>query len=252
MGGFWAAFAAVVVLGSGCVSEGRYEAAVEQGSAGLARERAVESGLRAQVASLEEKLADVGHQLQDTNVRISAQAAEARAKDALLRRQQASAEARAALFRDLAGRLAKMVDAGDLKIVLRDGRMVLQLSNDILFDTGKTDVKPAGRAALEGVAAVLKTVHGHEFQVAGHTDNVPIDSTRYPSNWELSSARALVVLRLLVEHGMTSPVLSAAGYAEFDPIASNETTAGRARNRRTEITVQPNVDELVTPATLPQ
>jgi chemotaxis protein MotB len=252
MGGFWVAAAAVVVFGSGCVAEGRYEAAVQQGSADLAREQAVESGLRTKVTGLEEGLADLGHQLQDADVRIAAQTAEARAKDALLRRQQASAEARAALFRDLAGRLAKMVDAGDLKIVLRDGRMVLQLSNDILFDTGRTDIKPAGRAALEGVASVLKTVRGHEFQVAGHTDNVPIDSARYPSNWELSSARALVVLRLLVERGMTSPVLSAAGYAEFDPVASNDTAAGRARNRRTEITVQPNVDELVTPATLPE
>jgi chemotaxis protein MotB len=74
---------------------------------------------------------------------------------------------------------------------------------------------------------------------------VPIETARFPSNWELSSARALAVVRLLIKHGMGPTELSAAGYGQFDPIASNETADGRSKNRRTEITLQPNIEELV-------
>jgi chemotaxis protein MotB len=170
---------------------------------------------------------------------------EAQARLEELRRAQAAAEARAKTYRDLALKLKKMIDAGDLSITLRDGRMVLQLSNDVLFDTGKTDLKPAGRAALEKVAAVMKTLGGRSFQVGGHTDTVPISTARFPSNWELSAARALAVVHLLVRQGVDPAVLSAAGYGEFDPVASNENADGKKKNRRTEISLVPNIDELV-------
>jgi chemotaxis protein MotB len=123
--------------------------------------------------------------------------------------------------------------------------MVLQLPNDVLFDTGKTEIKPAGRAALTNVAAILQTVPGHNFQVAGDTDNVPITTHQFPSNWELSSTRALVVVHYLLKAGMAPGKLSGAGYGEFDPVAANDSPAGKAKNRRTEITLQPNIDELV-------
>jgi chemotaxis protein MotB len=95
------------------------------------------------------------------------------------------------------------------------------------------------------VARVLATIPGRAFQVAGHTDNVPIDSARFPSNWELSTARAVEVVKLLVSQGVGPKTLSAAGYGEFDPVASNDAPDGRAKNRRIEITLQPNLDELV-------
>jgi chemotaxis protein MotB len=170
-------------------------------------------------------------------------AAKARLEE--LRRAQAAADARAALFKQLALRFQKMVDAGQLKIVLRNGRMVLQLPNDVLFDSGQTLIKPAGRQALKGIAGVLKTIAERHFQVAGDTDNVPIDTPIFPSNWELSTRRAVEVVHFLVSEGMRPPMLSAAGYGEFDPIASNDAPDGRARNRRIEITLQPNIDELV-------
>jgi chemotaxis protein MotB len=162
-----------------------------------------------------------------------------------LRKAQAAADSRAALFRDLALKFQKMIDAGQLKIVLRNGRMVIQLSNDVLFDSGQTDIKPGGQQALGQIATVLGTIDNRKFQVAGHTDNVPITTSRFGSNWELSTERAVEVVRFLIAHGVKPGELSASGYGEFDPIASNDSPASRGKNRRIEITLQPNIDELV-------
>jgi chemotaxis protein MotB len=149
------------------------------------------------------------------------------------------------LFRELALKLRKMVDAGELKISLRDGRMVLQLPNEVLFDSGRTDLKPAGKDALSSIAQVLKTIEKRQLQVAGHTDNVPIQNSAFASNWELSCARALAVVHFLIAQGVPPDLLSAAGYGPFDPAASNDNPTGRQANRRTEIVLQPNIDELV-------
>jgi chemotaxis protein MotB len=162
-----------------------------------------------------------------------------------LRKAQAAAEARALLFQQFVQKFKNMVDAGQLKIATRNGRLVLQLSNDVLFDSGQVAVKPAGKDALQQVATVFKTLTGRTFQVAGDTDDVPIKTLRFPSNWELSTARAVEVVRFLIAQGVDPHALSAAGYGEFDPVASNEMADGRAKNRRIEITLQPNLDELV-------
>jgi chemotaxis protein MotB len=162
-----------------------------------------------------------------------------------LRRQQAAAEARAAQFRDLVARFQKLVDAGQLKVVMRGGRMLLELANDVLFDSGRTDLKPDGRRTLLEVARLLRTMPDRRFQVAGHTDNVAINTPRFPSNWELSTARAVEVVKLLIEGGMDPRALSAGGYGEFAPVASNDVADARARNRRIEIALVPNLEELV-------
>jgi chemotaxis protein MotB len=171
--------------------------------------------------------------------------AEAKARLEELRKAQAAADARAALFRQLALRFQKMIDSGQLKIKLRDGRMVIELANDVLFDSGQTAVKPDGQKAIGQVAAVLRTIQGRKFQVAGHTDNVPIETSRFRSNWDLSTARAVEVVRQLVKQGLKPELVSAAGYGEFDPISPNDSPVGKAKNRRIEITLQPNIDELV-------
>jgi chemotaxis protein MotB len=171
--------------------------------------------------------------------------AEAKARLEELRKAQAAADARTALFRQLALRFQKMIDSGQLKIALRDGRMVIQLANDVLFDSGKTAVKPDGQKAIGQVAAVLKTINNRHFQVAGHTDNVPIETARFRSNWDLSTARAVEVVRFLIAQGLNPAVVSAAGYGEFDPLVANDSPANKAKNRRIEITLQPNIDELV-------
>ncbi len=162
-----------------------------------------------------------------------------------LKKQQAAADARAAEFQALMGRFQKLVDAGKLKVALRDGRMMIQLPNDVLFDSGKAELKEEGQATLVEVAKVLATMSGRRFQIAGHTDNVRIATARFPSNWELSTARAVTVTRLLQDHGVTPASLSAAGYGEFDPAGPNDTPESRAKNRRIEISLVPNLDELV-------
>jgi chemotaxis protein MotB len=163
-----------------------------------------------------------------------------------LRRQQTAAEARAAQFRELLARFRKMIDAGQLKVVTRDGRMLLELPNDVLFDSGRTDIRELGLRTLAEVAKVLATLPDRRFQVAGHTDDVNIQTARFPSNWELSTARAVAVVKLLIERGMAPSGLSAAGYGEFAPVATNDTAEGRTKNRRIEIALVPNLDELVT------
>jgi chemotaxis protein MotB len=176
--------------------------------------------------------------------------ADAKARLEELRKSQAASDARAALFRQLALKFQKMIDAGQLKVVLRNGRMVLQLPDDVLFDSGQTTVKPSGRQALTQVASILRSISDRHFQVAGDTDNVPISSAAFPSNWELSTRRAVEVVHFLIEQGMKPELLSAAGYGEFDPVASNDSPEGRKKNRRIEISLQPNIDELVSlPAT---
>jgi chemotaxis protein MotB len=162
-----------------------------------------------------------------------------------LRKAQEAASKRQALFRELAARFQRMIDAGELRILLRDGRMVLRLSNDVLFDSGKTELKVEGKQAVKKVAKGLASMKERQFQVAGHTDNVPIQTSQFRSNWELSTARAVAVVRVLLEEGVQPTMLSAAGYADVDPVASNDSREGKAKNRRIEITLQPNMEELV-------
>jgi chemotaxis protein MotB len=175
---------------------------------------------------------------------MSKELADARTRLEELRKAQAAADARAALFKSVLDRLKKLVDAGDLKIAMREGRLVLQLPNDILFDSGSADVKTQGRATIKKLGEVLITIKERKFQVAGHTDDVPIGGARYSSNWDLSTARAVEVVKILVGAGVKPQALSAAGYGEFDPIAANDSPTGRAKNRRIEITLVPNLDEL--------
>jgi chemotaxis protein MotB len=170
---------------------------------------------------------------------------DAKARLEELRKAQAAAAARAQLYKDVLAKFRKMIDAGQLRIALRNGRMVIQLANDVLFDSGHTEIKPTGQQALAEVAGIFRTIADRNFQVAGDTDNVPIRTDRFASNWELSTARAVEVVRFLIAQGVRPEVLSAAGYGEFDPVAPNDDPGGRSRNRRIEITLQPNIDELV-------
>lgn len=210
-------------------------------SKGLDETTALNASLRKEL----ERLGKDVDQLLSAKGALASSLDQARARLDELRRAQAAAEARAALFRDVALRLKRMLDAGDLQIALRSGRMVLVLPNDVLFDSGKAELKPHGKETLTAVAEVLVTLDKRRFQVAGHTDDAPIRYSGFPSNWELSTARALAVVNLLTKSGMRPETLSAAGYGQFDPVQPNDTAENKAKNRRTEITLQPNIDELV-------
>mgnify|MGYP001162007901 CR=1 FL=1 len=123
-----------------------------------------------------------------------------------------------------------------------EGKLTLTMVEAILFDSGKAEVKQEGREALQKVAGVLKTVEDQEIVVAGYTDNVQIGERLakiYPSNWELSAARAISVVKILVADGVNPKTLNAAGYGEHRPVADNDTLEGRAQNRRMEIILMP-------------
>lgn len=195
--------------------------------------------------------ADADKQIADLKARIAELEAKPTTDDQTkaeleeLRKQKAAADARAQLFDDFVKKFKSMIDAGKLDITTRRGQIVLALATDVLFDEGKTDIKPDGKTAITEVASALKGVAARRFQVAGHTDTFPIHNKAFPSNWELSTARAVAVVKLLVEKGVKADSLSAAGYAEFDPMQSNGTDKGRAKNRRIEIVLVPNIEELV-------
>jgi chemotaxis protein MotB len=206
-------------------------------------------------AELSERLKNAGQsaeQLANERGSLSDALRDMRVKLAELTRQQAAAEARAAEFRELLKSFQKMVDAGKLNVRIRRGRMLLELPNDVLFDSGKTQLKPVGKATIGEVARVLGSLPERSYQVAGHTDDVQINSARFASNWELSTARAVEVTKLLIRNGMDPKRLSAAGYGEWDPAADNTNAEGRAKNRRIEISLVPNLNEMVKSPGVPE
>lgn len=155
--------------------------------------------------------------------------------------RRVAADARVAEYRSLLDRFQALIDAGTLQVRVAEGRMVVELATDVLFDSGKAELSPDGQATIAAVATVLAGLPGRSFQVEGHTDDVPIQTERFPSNWELASARAITVVRELVAGGVAPERLSAASRAEFQPAEPNTSEAGRARNRRIEIVLVPDL-----------
>ncbi len=171
------------------------------------------------------------------------EAARSRAEE-LARRERQHAE-RLATMRAMLGRFHDMIASGRLRVRIVRGRMVIEMSSNILFDPGSADLSEEGEDALAEVASVLRDIRNRDFQVAGHTDNVPITrSRRFRDNWSLSTGRAREVVAFLQEQGVNPQHLSAAGYSEFAPAATNDTEDGRQANRRIEIVLMPNLDEL--------
>ncbi|ANM30563.1 hypothetical protein ABI59_14720 [Acidobacteria bacterium Mor1] len=127
---------------------------------------------------------------------------------------------------------SNMDDAGNVSV--DDRGVVLQLDGDALFKTGKAELQEKALVLLAEVAKVAKSQAG-KMEVEGHTDNVPIRSSQFPSNWELSSARAGAAARHLVDNGLATTRIKAIGYADTRPLESNDTPEGRAKNRRIEI-----------------
>jgi chemotaxis protein MotB len=203
---------------------------------------------------LEAKLADAQKRADELNKLLQGSAADKDKLDKLLQatntqleelgKQKAAADARAATYKSLTDRLRSMIDAGKLSVRIRKGRMLISLPNDVLFDSGSAVLKKAGQDAVAQVAQALAEFSDRQFLVAGHTDDKPIHSARFPSNWELSTERAVVVTRFLISKGMKPESLGAVGYGEFDPVLPNDSDEHRAQNRRIEIQLQPNLSEL--------
>lgn len=194
----------------------------------------------------DEKLARESFEKTATATAADLNASRAELED--LRREKDEADKRLAVFKAATEKFRKMIDSGKLQVQLRHGRMVVKLPASVLFPSGSADLSKEGKDALTEVAHILKQFPERRFEVAGHTDNVPIAASGSPSpfknNMQLSTARALTVSEALTSAGMNPARLSAAGYAEHQPAATNSREAGRQENRRIEIVLQPNLSEL--------
>lgn len=131
----------------------------------------------------------------------------------------------------------------DVEVIVNKRSVSFRVNSEILFGTGETDLSPEGLAVLKRMAQVLVKA-GYDITVEGHTDSVRVRSSApYPSNWELSSARAGSVVRYLQANGIPKSRLKAVGFADSKPIADNGTPEGRARNRRVELVVSRHHDD---------
>jgi len=145
--------------------------------------------------------------------------------------------------RTLEDRLGQEIQDKQVSLQMRDKGLVITVVGDLLFDSGKADIRPEANNVLDQVGRVLKEdVADYKVGIEGHTDNIPIQYSGWKSNWELSSARALSVLHYLEKREEIAPQrLSAIGYGEFHPVSDNDTKDGRQLNRRVEIVVLPGI-----------
>lgn len=223
--------------------QGELQAAADQRTA-LEEQLGAVRGQNEEMANRLRALGQNVEELEGTRESLQSDLEQTRRALSELQAREEQARARLATFRQLIERFRAMIESGRLRVRIVRNRMVVELPQGILFDTGSARLKEEGEQTLAEVAQVLATIPNRQFQIAGHTDDRPINTRRFPSNWELSTARAVTVTRYLVEQSLDAQRLSAAGYADSQPVASNDTEEGRAQNRRIEIQLVPNLDEL--------
>jgi chemotaxis protein MotB len=135
--------------------------------------------------------------------------------------------------------------ADELSVYIKDGKVYVSLQEKLLFKSGSAVVDPKGKEALGTLAAVLISTPNINIMIEGHTDTIPIKSAQFQDNWALSTARATSIVRILTTDYIVNPhSIIASGRGEFYPVQSNATPDGRAVNRRTEIILSPNLNEL--------
>jgi len=239
----------LLLCSSGCATPARYDAEV-------ARQRALSSDLVAckqralDFSKTREKLLLEKQSLDQERLDLIAEIEGERAGNVEMRTAleaeraaRSSKEAEIAqlsgTYQNLVEQLESEVRSGEIEIEELRGRLQVRALDQILFDSGSVEIKPRGREVLAKIAAQLAKVSDRRVLVEGHTDDVPIATARFPSNWELSVGRAATVARFLAEQGVAAQRLEAAGFGEFQPIASNDAPEGRARNRRIEIVLAP-------------
>ena len=262
--------AASLALLSGCVTQGTYDALKAEHDATLAtlqgrdrdnetlrgtlsKEQQRNRDLTSETARLETELAEVtkakaqleselaGAQSDRTTLKSSVEAMKKTLAELARRKQEI--EARVAEFKGMLARFKSLIDAGKLKVKIVDGRMVVELASDILFSSGSAQLSKSGKAAVTEVAQVLASIPDRSFQIEGHTDNTPMAGGAY-ANWELGSARALNVLKNMVDAGMPGNRISAASFGDSKPAKPNDTKEGKEANRRIEIVVVPDLSSL--------
>ena len=221
--------------------------------------------VRGQITDLEQKLQSGSASSREEIARLQKQAADLEANSARIekeREQLRQEQSRLAATLDqeraakeeeikrltrtqeeLSKSLQDEISKGNITIQQVRDRLTINMVDRVLFDSGQAQVKPAGVKVLKQVADVLNKITDKQIRIEGHTDNVPISSKlqgRFKTNWELSTARATTVVRYLIDHGgVDRQYLSAVGYADTHPLASNDSEEGRATNRRIEIVLYP-------------
>lgn len=256
------ALGVTMCVAPGClVSQSKYDALQQEFDEYKVASERRERGHQATIESLEDairaeraRIADLDKQLEilraekvalaSDKTRMAATEAQLLAALKELEERKVAAERRIAEYRDLLARFRTLIESGKLRVRIIDGQMVVELATDVLFPSGSAVLSPEGRAAILEVAGVLVTIPDKRYQIVGHTDNVPIRTSRHPSNWFLGFDRAHSVLQAMMEAGMPVTRINAASSGEFKPTAGNDTDEARARNRRIEIIVVPDLSQL--------
>lgn len=226
----------MLILGAGCVSASKHKELENE-----------HNHTQAQLAECEVARAELEKKLGITSSEKSELEGDvAKMKKALseLEARRLATERRLAEFRELTAKFKQLVDAGKLSIKVRSGRMMIALSTDVLFASGSAKLSADGASAIKEVTQVLRDLSNRNFQIEGHTDNVPIKTKQFPSNWELASARAMSVLDTMLSNEMSPSRVSIASYGSYDPVAENETPEGRRENRRIAIVIVPDLSGL--------
>lgn len=227
----------------GCVSKSKYDdvaGALAQEQATVKTQLDKIAELELMIIELEKKLGTASDDKE--SLRTSVQNMKQALAEMTARKQEA--ESRIKEYRDLIRRFQKLTEAGRLSVKIVDGRMVVGLPSDVLFPSGSAQLSAGGRNTIKEVTRVLVDIPEKKYQVEGHTDNVPIRTSQFPSNWELASARGVNVAKMMVDAGMPSSRVSAAAFGEFKPIVSNSNAEGKAANRRIEIVIVPDLSTL--------
>jgi chemotaxis protein MotB len=202
--------------------------------------RAKEDTLSKNIVSLRNQISELEKGNEELQQRVDTLQAEA---EALEREREQEMKEMKSTYEDLLEGMKSEIDKGKITITQLKGKLKVNMLDEILFGSGRTTIKSEGVEVLERVGEILLNVKDRAINVEGHTDNVPIGpelARRSPTNWERSAARATNVARYLQETtGIDPTLLSATGYGEYHPVASNDTEEGRARNRRIEIVLVP-------------
>jgi len=248
--------AAVITLlaAAGCVSQGEFDKLQSAKNQEIASLQSSRSALEQQVRNLEgqreslEKQRDSLTKEKDSLTRendsltkqrdsLTEQVAALDAQRAQLQATEKQSEAR---YDALLSNLSEELRKGQLQVRQLKGMLTVDVAEQLFFDSGRANLKDTGKQVLQKVAESLKGYEDKAIRIVGHTDNVPITKGLqkvFPSNWELSAARATTVVRFLQDAGIEPERLVATGRAEYAPVSPNDTTEGRQKNRRIEITL---------------
>ncbi len=218
----------VLVAGCGGVDKEKYSAKELEAERYLKQyldESQKAADLKKKVADLDQKLAAAQQQIDQLS-----------ATRAQLEQEKGALQAKSAQYEQLAGSLKGQIDAGQIELSELRGKMTVKLKDKILFASGSAAIGKEGRAALDAVADAFKSLKGKNVVVSGYTDDVPTGTRGpYKDNWDLSTGRAIAVVRYLQSKGVDPAMLGAAGFSEYRPLAPNDTPTGRSQNRRIEV-----------------